>query len=145
MLSGAGAVRTAVAQAGKTAVKAADDVAGAAVKAENQTGTNVNAQAALNAKLSGLEKAQKAAAITKTLPDGRIRYYTEEIPARTEGSTRGASFVTEFDPKTGNTRQWMESYDHSGTVIRVHPKSINGQPVNAQHYPPTGAELRSWD
>jgi filamentous hemagglutinin len=30
MLSGAGAVRTAVAQAGKTAVKAADDVAGAA-------------------------------------------------------------------------------------------------------------------
>lgn len=61
-----------------------------------------------------------------------------------EGATRGASFVTEFDPKTGNTRQWMESYDHSGSVIRVHPKSINGQPVDAQHYLPTGAELKSW-
>lgn len=39
---------------------------------------------------------------------------------------------------------WMESYDHAGNVIRVHPKSINGQPVSAQHYPPTGAELKSW-
>ncbi|WP_218189575.1 hypothetical protein, partial [Pseudomonas sp. PA15(2017)] len=106
--------------------------------------TNANAQAALRAKLSGLQKAQETAAITKTLPDGRVRYYTQEVPARTEGTTRGASFVTELDPKTGNTRQWMESYDHSGSVIRVHPKSINGQPVDAQHYPPTGAELKSW-
>ena len=38
----------------------------------------------------------------------------------------------------------MESYDHAGEVMRVHPKSINGQPVDAQHYPPTGAELKSW-
>ena len=38
----------------------------------------------------------------------------------------------------------MESYDHSGNVLRVHPKSINGQPFSAQHYPPTGAELKSW-
>ena len=38
----------------------------------------------------------------------------------------------------------MESYDDAGEVIRVHPKSINGQPVDAQHYPPTGAELKSW-
>ncbi|WP_207388785.1 hypothetical protein, partial [Stutzerimonas kirkiae] len=106
--------------------------------------TNANAQAALRAKLSGLQKAQETAAITKTLPDGRVRYYTQEVPARTEGTTRGASFVTELDPKTGNTRQWMESYDHSGSVIRVHPKSINGQPVDAQHYPPTGAELKNW-
>ncbi|WP_206667014.1 hypothetical protein [Stutzerimonas nosocomialis] len=106
--------------------------------------TNTNAQAALRAKLSGLQKAQETASITKTLPDGRVRYYTQEVPARTEGTTRGASFVTELDPKTGNTRQWMESYDHSGSVIRVHPKSINGQSVDAQHYPPTGAELKSW-
>lgn len=106
--------------------------------------TSANAQAALRAKLSGLQKAQETAAVTKTLPDGRIRYYTQEVPARTEGPTRGASFVTEFDPKTGSTRQWMESYDHSGEVIRVHPKSINGQSVDAQHYPPTGAELKNW-
>ncbi|WP_272493082.1 two-partner secretion domain-containing protein [Atopomonas sediminilitoris] len=106
--------------------------------------TSVNAQAALRAKLSGLQKAQQTAAVTKTLPDGRVRYYTQEVPARTEGATRGASFVTEHNPQTGQTRQWMESYDQSGTVIRVHPKSINGQPVSAQHYPPTGAELESW-
>ncbi|ANF86561.1 Hemagglutinin [Pseudomonas antarctica] len=106
--------------------------------------TSANAQAALRAKLSGLQKAQETAAVTRTLPDGRIRYYTQEVPARTEGPTRGASFATEFDPKTGSTRQWMESYDHAGEVIRVHPKSINGQTVDAQHYPPTGAELKSW-
>ncbi len=110
--------------------------------------TNANAQAALRAKLSGLQKAQETSAISKTLPDGRVRHYTQEVPARTVGLpvgiTRGAFFVTELDPKTGNTRQWMESYDQSGSVIRVHPKSINGQPVDAQHYPPTGAELKSW-
>ena len=105
---------------------------------------SVNAQAALRAKLSGLQKAQQTAAVTKTLPDGRIRYYTQEVPARTEGATRGASFATEYNPATGSTRQWMEIYDHSGNVIRVHPKSINGQPVSAQHYPPAGAELESW-
>lgn len=99
----------------------------------------------MKAKLSGLQKAQETAGVTKTLPDGRVRYYTQEVPARTEGTTRGASFVTEFDPKTGSTRQWMESYDHSGSVIRVHPKSINGQPVDAQHYPPIGSELKSWE
>jgi len=49
----------------------------------------------LRAKLSGLQKAQENAAVTKTLPDGRIRYYTQEVPARTEGVTRGASFATE--------------------------------------------------
>ncbi len=132
--------------------KAVDYLAGnTGAKATATTGevvateaTSANAQAALRAKLSGLQKAQETAAVTRILPDGRIRYYTQEVPARTEGPTRGASFATEFDPKTGSTRQWMESYDHAGEVIRVHPKSINGQPVDAQHYPPTGAELKSW-
>lgn len=95
----------------------------------------------MRAKLSGLEKAQQSAATTRVLPDGRVRYYTSEVPARTEGPTRGASFVTEHNPSTGQVRQWMESYDHSGTVVRVHPKSVDGQPLNSQHYPPTGREL----
>lgn len=102
---------------------------------------SVNAQAALRAKLSGLEKAQQNAVTTRQLPDGRMRYYTKEVSARTEGPTRGASFVTEHNSKNGNIRQWMESYDHSGRVNRVHPKSINGQTVNSQHYPPTAREL----
>ena len=50
--------------------------------------------------------------------------------------------MTEYNPETGAVRQWMESYDHSGNVIRVHPKSINGQPVIGQHYPPTGKEIQ---
>ncbi|WDG42735.1 DUF637 domain-containing protein [Pseudomonas synxantha] len=130
--------------------KVAGKVIGAEVGVAKETtaisseAASVNAQAALRGKLSGLQKAQENAAITKTLPDGRIRYYTQEVPARTEGATRGASFATEYNPATGATRQWMESYDHAGNVIRVHPKSINGQPVSAQHYPPTGAELKSW-
>ncbi|CAG9000314.1 MAG: hypothetical protein CENE_02309 [Candidatus Celerinatantimonas neptuna] len=55
--------------------------------------------------------------------------------------TRGASFVTEHNTKTGGVRQWMESYNQAGKVNRVHPKSINGQTVNSQHYPPTAREL----
>ena len=49
--------------------------------------------------------------------------------------------VTEYNPKTGGVKQWMESYDHNGNVNRVHPKSVNGQVVDSIHYPPTGAEL----
>lgn len=111
------------------------------VKGVSSGAESANAQSALKAKLSGLEKAQQNAATTRQLPDGRVRYYTQEVPARTEGPTRGASFVTEHNPKTGNVRQWMESYNHSGQVNRVHPKSINGQTVNSQHYPPTAREL----
>lgn len=105
---------------------------------------SANAQSALAKKLSGLEGAQNSASRTKTLPDGRIRYYEAERFARTEGRTRGNSFVTEYNPKIGSTRQWMESYDHSGNVTMVHPKSINGQSVTSQHYPPTKQELDSW-
>ena len=115
------------------------------VNTATESAADINAQAALRAKLSGLQKAQQAAAVTRTLPDGRIRYYTQEVPSRTKGPTRGASFATEYNPATGATRQWMESYDQSGKIIRVHPKSINGKPVSAQHYPPTGAEIKGWN
>ena len=121
-----------------------DDITPSKPALRSSDATSVNAAAALKAKTSGLQSAQQTAATTKTLPDGRIRYYDEETLARKEGPTRGASFVTEYNPKTGFTRQWMESYDHSGNVNRVHPKSINGQTLKAQHYPPTGAELESW-
>jgi filamentous hemagglutinin len=77
----------------------------------------------------------------RELPDGRIRYYSKEVPASKPGPTRGASLVTEVNPKTGQSRTWYENYDQSGNVNRVHPKTINGQVVNSQHYPPTGSEL----
>lgn len=100
-----------------------------------------DAAAALRSKLSALENAQQTAARTRTLPDGRIRYYGAETAARTPGPTRGASYVTEHNPSTGQVRSWMESYDQAGNVTRVHPKMIDGQPVNLPHYPPTGKEL----
>lgn len=78
------------------------------------------------------------------MTNGCVRYSMLEVIARAEVAIRRTYLFTEFNPKTGNTRQWMESDHHSGSVIRVHPKSINGQPVDAQHYPPTGAELKSW-
>lgn len=43
--------------------------------------------------------------------------------------------------QSGQVRQWMESYDQTGNVVRVHPKVVNGQILNAPHYPRTGREL----
>ena len=103
--------------------------------------SSINAQVALSKKLSALESAQKSAVKIKTLPDGRVRYYDKERFAKNPGPTRGNSLVTEYNPKTGGVKQWMESYDHNGNVNRVHPKSVNGQVVDSIHYPPTGVEL----
>jgi len=102
---------------------------------------SVNAGTALRSKLSALQGAQKDAANIRFLPDGRIRYYDPETPARTPGPTRGASYVTEWDPSTSGVRSWMESYDQFGNVNRVHPKTKDGFSVNSAHYPPTGKEL----
>ena len=135
---------TKAAKAGKAAVSGDFSAATQAKYKQYGDAHSANAQSALAKKLSGLESAQNSASRTKTLPDGRIRYYEAERFARTEGRTRGNSFVTEYNPKTGSTRQWMESYDHSGNVTMVHPKSVNGQSVTSQHYPPTKQELDSW-
>ncbi|WP_230969446.1 two-partner secretion domain-containing protein [Nitrogeniibacter aestuarii] len=143
-LSPEAAAALAAIASGGVPIKGAGRAQGATNSSSDYQAENINAKLALRAKLAGLQKAQSTAARTKLLPDGRVRYYSEEVPARTEGPTRGASFVTEYDPATGATRQWMESYDHTGSIIRVHPKSINGQPVESQHFPPTGAELESW-
>jgi hypothetical protein len=93
--------------------------------------------------LSTLEDAQATAVNVKNLPDGRIRYYEAERPARTEGPSRGSSYVTEWNPATNNVRSWNEVYDAAGSVNRVNPKMIDGQVVRSQHYPPTGAEIRA--
>lgn len=104
--------------------------------------SNVNAQAAMHQKLRELQKAQNHAVNTQQFDDGRIRYYTAERPSRTSGPTRGNAHVTEYNSKTGQVRSWAESYDHKGNVNRVHPKTIDGQNLISQHYPPTGSEIR---
>ncbi len=107
----------------------------------NRGAENVNSGTALRAKLSSLQKAQESAVRVRNLPDGRIRYYTLEVPAKNQGLTRGASYVTEWNPNNGQVRSWMEGYNHSGQVIRVHPKMLNGQTLKSIHYPPIGREL----
>ncbi len=101
---------------------------------------SINAASALRSKFSALENARKTAARIRSLPDGRIRYYGAEIPARKPGPARGASYVTEYNLETGRVRSWMESYSHAGDVTRVHLKMIDGQSVIVQHYPPTYRE-----
>ena len=70
--------------------------------------------------------------------------YTEETFSIKPGPTRGSSFVTEHNTNTGQVRSWMECYDHAGNVNRVHPKTIDGQDLVAQHYPPTQTETQSF-
>ncbi|MDQ3239268.1 MAG: hypothetical protein M3P33_01975, partial [bacterium] len=102
---------------------------------------NVNAGINLSKKLSQLETAQQIAVKTRSLSDGRIRYYGQERFASTIGPTRGRSYVTEYNPYNNKGRTWMECYDLNGKVSRVHPKQINGQDLILSHYPPTAKEL----
>jgi hypothetical protein len=103
-----------------------------------------NAGEWLNRKLKTLESAQKSATQTKKLPDGRVRYYGPEAASKSDGPTRGARHVTEYNPSTGQVRSWRECYDQCGHVNRVHPKTFDGQKLNSQHYPPTKMELQSF-
>ncbi|QVL56096.1 MAG: hypothetical protein KFB95_02505 [Simkaniaceae bacterium] len=105
--------------------------------------TSINSKVNLNAKMSAMEKVPNIAERIKTLPDGRIRYYKAERLSKTPGPTRGSSYVLEYNPKTGRVRGWDENYDHSGKVIRVHPKMINGQDIIGQHYPQTKSEIET--
>ena len=103
--------------------------------------TSINSKVNLNAKMSAMEKVPNIAERIKTLPDGRIRYYKAERLSKKNGPTRGSSYVLEYNPKTGRVRGWDENYGHSGKVIRVHPKMINGQDIIGQHYPQTKSEI----
>ncbi|MBX3457318.1 MAG: hypothetical protein KF820_03030 [Candidatus Paracaedibacteraceae bacterium] len=127
-----------------SSAKAAKDVPTPPKKTDNFSAKNVNSSASIKKKLSALEGAQAEAIKVVKLPDGRIRYYEAERASTKPGVTRGASFVTEHNPKTGQVRQWNECYDHNGKVNRVHPKSLDGHDLKGQHYPPTQSELNSF-
>ena len=67
----------------------------------------MNASVALDTKMRALSNAQADVNATiRELSDGRIRYYRAEKPSSTPGPTRGASFVTEYNSKTGQVRTW---------------------------------------
>ena len=131
---------SAASSAASSGAKATKDVPTPPKKTDNFSAKNANSSVNMGKKLSELQKAQSTAEKTKNLPDGRIRYYTKESPAKTTGPTRGRSHVTEYNPKTGQVRSWEETYTHTGQVNRVHPKNIDGQKVESTHYPLTGKE-----
>ncbi|WP_072086320.1 hypothetical protein, partial [Yersinia pekkanenii] len=60
----------------------------------------------------------------KELENGRFRFYGTMTPARTSGEMAGARLVREWDPKSGQTRTWYETVDHSGNIRSVAPKPV---------------------
>jgi hypothetical protein len=116
---------------------AAKDLNRVRLAQEEFSAISPNAANALNRKYKALEGAQNSAAKTEILSEGRIKYYEKEKLARTAGPTRGTSYITEYNPNTGNVYTYMESYDQLGNVNRIHPKMYNGQELSAPHYPPT--------
>ncbi|MGD8164925.1 hemagglutinin repeat-containing protein [Pantoea sp. FN0307] len=64
----------------------------------------------------------------KELNDGRFRFYGTVTAAKTSGEMAGARLVREWNPKSGQTRTWYETLDHSGNVRSVAPKPVtNGK------------------
>jgi hypothetical protein len=70
--------------------------------------SSLNAKEALRKKMSLLQNAQKNSSKVRHLPDGRTRFYRAERPSNKSGNTRGASFVVEHNPKTGQVKAWNE-------------------------------------
>ncbi|MBA3943796.1 MAG: hypothetical protein H0X37_04460 [Herpetosiphonaceae bacterium] len=66
----------------------------------------------------------------KELPDGRRRYYGKTSSAKS--SWTGLRRVKEWDPATGKTRVWMETYDEEGRLRIVRPEYPGG--VKGRHY-----------
>jgi filamentous hemagglutinin len=114
------------------------------VTSSSHNATTYHAHVSVNKKFSTLEKAQKTSVKTENLPDGRIRYYAKERPSAKSGPTRGSSYVTEYNSKIKQVRSWIENYNHDGSVNRIHPKTLDGQDLKAQHYPPIKSESKAF-
>lgn len=80
---------------------------------------------------------------TKTLQDGRIRYYKHLTPPRTPGQMVGQRYVHEFNPTTGQSRGWMESLDKYGNIRQIRPQ-IEGAPKTHYIFDASGKYTGSW-
>jgi RHS repeat-associated protein len=76
----------------------------------------------------------------RELQNGRIRYYGEMTPARTQGEMAGARLVREWNPATNTNRTWYETLDHSGNVRSVAPKPVT-EPLNHRIFDANGNYL----
>jgi filamentous hemagglutinin len=134
MLSGAGAVRTAVAQAGKTAVKAADDVAGRAVSLGAESSVNA---AKLNTQLTAQEIAGGHAFEKHVLNQGEFKGLgirtREQFANHIENVINNPTASRQLS--NGRTAYWQEP---TGTVVIRNPRAVDGgtafQPVNGRAY-----------
>ena len=68
----------------------------------------------------------------KELQNGKIRFYEELKPARTQGEMAGARHVREWDPYTGYKQDWYETLDNNGNIrqVRPDPKITGGKKVH---------------
>jgi filamentous hemagglutinin len=76
----------------------------------------------------------------KELENGRFRFYGGTRPAKTPGEMIGSRFVREWDPATGNTRNWNETLDSAGRVRSVAPKPVT-EPMNHRIFDAEGKYL----
>jgi RHS repeat-associated protein len=96
--------------------------------------------AQLNRHLTQLEK--YGAAGSRTLENGRVRYYGNVDPARTPGEMAGRRLVREWDPSSNATRTWHETVDHAGSVRQVRPET--GGPKVHYRFDANGNYIGSW-
>jgi len=95
--------------------------------------------------LEELKKAQRKSVRQETLPDGKVVFYMKDRPARNPDQTIsvGHTYITKYDPKTGEVISWDEGHNSSGKVTRFRPKMINGMHVTVPHYPPVHTDRQS--
>jgi len=97
--------------------------------------------------LEELKKAQRRSVRQETLPDGKVVFYMHERPARNPHKTIsvGHTYITKYDPKTGEVTSWDEGHTSSGRVSRFRPKMVNSMYVTVPHYPPVYTDLENSD
>jgi len=111
------------------------------VAAEASTGAESAANGArLNEQLRLTE--EYGAGGVRELPDGRMRFYGEETPARTPGEMSDGRLVREWDPARDIQRTWYETLDHEGNIRIVRPET--GGPKVHYMFGPDGTYQGSW-
>jgi hypothetical protein len=97
--------------------------------------------------LEELKKAQRKSVRQETLTDGKIVFYMHERPAINPDQTIsvGHTYITKYDPKTGEVISWDEGHNSSGKVTRFRPKMVNSVHVTVPHYPPVYRDRQNLD
>jgi hypothetical protein len=92
---------------------------------------------------SGIRQAAEGGFI-RELPDGRIRYYSVETPARTADYMRGERYVVEHNTRTGRVKSWKETVNQQGKIEMIHLDTINGMILEVPHCPYTPPDLEKF-